>query len=175
MFHGVHGEYRWVESAAHSILDVLVHCPDAINNKGLVITAFAGGPSLPSDEEAQRGWRLKGSVLYIPETESPGQIPGEEFKEWYIFESTPCEREFAVFANYDWFTLGPAVASKPQANSRWDLRRIQRIFWQLLESSSPESYLSCGSRLIFVTRNPAYFSCVLKGLSARPGARAIGA
>ena len=175
MFHGFHGEYRWVESAAHGILDVLVHCPVAIDSKGLVITAFVGGPPLPSDEDAQRGWRLKGSVLYIPETESPGRIPSEAFREWYIFDSAPPEREFAVFANYDWFTLGPAIATKAQANSRWDLRRIQRIFWQLLESSSPESYLACGSRLIFVTRNPAYFSCVLKGLSARPNVRAAGA
>jgi hypothetical protein len=175
MFHGVHGEYRWVESAAHSILDVLVHCPSAVDSKGLVITAFAGGPPLPSDEDAQRGWRLKGSVLYIPQSESPVRIPSDDFREWYIFDSAPPQREFAVFANYDWFTLGPAIASKPQANSRWDLRRVQRIFWQLLETAQPESYLACGSRLIFVTRNPDYFHCVLKGLSARRRARAAGA
>jgi hypothetical protein len=131
-----------------------------------VITAFAGGPPLPSEEDTQRGWRLKGSVLYIPSTESQEQIPREAFKEWYIFNSPPPEREFAVFANYEWFTLGPAIASKPQANSRWDLRRTQRIFWQLLESASPESYLAYGHRLIFATQSQAHFSCVLKGLSA---------
>jgi hypothetical protein len=175
MFHGAHGEFRWVESARHSILDVLVHCPDAVDSKGLVITAFRGGPPLPSDEDLQRGWQLKGSVLYLPQTELPARLPVEDFREWYIFDSAPPQREFAVFANYDWFTLGPAIASKPQANSRWDLRRVQRIFWQLLETARPESYLACGSRLIFVTRNPEYFHCVLKGLSARPKTRAAGA
>jgi hypothetical protein len=175
MFHGFHGEYRWVESPAHSILDVLVHCPSTVDSKGLVITAFTGGPPLPSDEEAQRGWRLKGSALYIPQTESAARIPSDDFREWYIFDSAPPEREFAVFANYDWFTLGPAMASKPQANSRWDLQRVQRLFWQLMESAWPESYLAFGSRLIFVSRNPDYFHSVLKGLSARRRARAAGA
>lgn len=85
------------------------------------------------------------------------------FKEFYIFPSAPPQLEFAVFADYDRFTLGPAIAGKVQANSRWDLRRVQRIFWQLLEEAAPESYLACGSRLIFVTRKAAYFSCVLKG------------
>jgi hypothetical protein len=166
MFHGIHGEFRWLESAHHSIPEVLEKCPNLANGKGLVITAYAGGPPLPSEDDTQRGWRLKGSVLYLPNTETQEQIPREAFKEWYIFNSPPPEREFAVFANYDWFTLGPAIASKPQANSRWDLRRIQRIFWQVLESASPESYLACGNRLIFATQNQAYFSCVLKGLSA---------
>lgn len=164
MFHGVHGDFKWLESGAFGIQDVLKTCPHVVNNKGLVITAFAGGPLLPSEEDVERGWRLKGSVLYIPKGESVEQAPQEVFKEWYVFNSAPPEREFAVFANYDWFTLGPAIASKPQANSRWDLRRTQRIFWQLLESAWPESYLSCGSRLMFATRNPAYFSRVLNGM-----------
>jgi hypothetical protein len=171
MFHGVHGEFRWLESGAHKIEHVLKKCPELVNNKGLVVTAFASGPPLPSDEDTQRGWRLKGSVLYIPREESPSQVPLEVFKELYTFDGAPQEREFAVFVNYDWFTIGPALATNSQANSRWDLRRIQRIFWQLLETASPESYLACGKRLIFVTRNPAYFSCVLKGLGAPPKAQ----
>jgi len=166
MFHGFHGDFRWLESAAFGIQDVLRTCPHVAGDKGLVITAFASGPLLPSEEDVERGWRLKGSVLYIPKGESLEQVPQEVFKEWYVFNSAPPEREFAVFANYDWFTLGPAVASKPQANSRWDLRRTQRLFWQLLESAWPESYLAYGSRLMFATRNPAYFSRVLNGLGA---------
>ncbi len=174
MFHGVHGEFRWLESGAHRIEDVLKNCPDVVTGKGLVITTFAAGPHLPGEEDLQRGWRLKGPVLYIPAGESQAHIPQDAFREWYIFPSTPPEREFGVFANYDWFTLGPAIASKPQANSQWDLRRIQRIFWQLLEAVQPESYLAYGGRLMFVTRNPNYFSCVLKALGARPKPRAAG-
>jgi hypothetical protein len=174
MFHGVHGEFRWLESGAHRIQDVLRTSPDVVNGKALVITTFASGPLLPGEDDLQRGWRLKGSVLYIPAGESQAHIPKDFFREWYIFPSTPPEREFAVFANYDWFTLGPAIASKPQANSRWDLRRIQRIFWQLMETAQPESYLAYGTRLLFVTRNPAYFTCVLKALGVPPKSKTAG-
>jgi hypothetical protein len=175
MFHGVHGEFRWLESGAHRIEGVLQKCPELVSNKGLVITAFTSGPPLPSDEDLQRGWKLKGSVLYVPAQEPSSEVPLEVFKELYIFEETPIEQEFAVFVNYDWFTIGPAIATNTQANSRWDLRRIQRIFWQMLETAWPESYLACGKRLIFVTRNPAYFSCVLRGLSAPHKARTTSA
>jgi hypothetical protein len=175
MFHGVHGEFRWLESGAHKIDDVLRVCPEVVKNKGLVVTAFTSGPPLPSDEDLQRGWKLKGSVLYIPSQEASSQIPLEVFRELYIFQDTPAEREFAVFVNYDWFTIGPAIASDSQANSRWDLRRIQRIFWQLLDSVTPESYLACGRRLIFVTRNASHFGSVLRGLSALQKARSTTA
>lgn len=172
MFHGVHGDFRWLESGAHRIQDVLRHCPGLIDGKALAITAFVSGPLLPSEEDAQRGWRLKGSVLNIPAGEAPARIPHHVFKEWYIFPSTVPDRDFPVFADYDWFTLGPAIANRAQANSRWDLRRIQRMFWQLMESAQPESYLAYGNRLLFVTRNAAFFSCVLKGLGAPPRAKA---
>lgn len=171
MFHGVHGEFRWLESAAHSIQDVLGLCPELVTNKGMVVTSFDSGPLVPSDDELRRGWRLKGSVLHIPSVEAVPRIPHEIFDEWYIFPSAPPQREFAVFVNYDWFTLGPAIVSSAQSNSRWDLKRMQRLFWQLLETAAPESYLACRKRLIFATRNGAYFSTALRGLAAVQKAR----
>lgn len=173
MFHGVHGEFRWLESGSHRIHEVLKKCPDLVMGKGLVITAFTSG-SLPSAEQAQRNWERKDSTLFISAGHSPVQFSYEAFKESYIFPSTPPRREFAVFSNYDWFSLGPVIAGKVQANSRWDLRRVQRVFWQLLEEAAPESYLACSNRLIFVTRNPAYFSRVLKGLSEPRRAKTAG-
>jgi hypothetical protein len=49
---------------------------------------------------------------------------------------------------------------------------MRRLFWQEMEQAYPESYLSRGSQLIFVTRNPAYFSAVLRGLSQMVRTRA---
>jgi hypothetical protein len=175
MFHGVHGDFRWLESGSHRIHEVLKKCPDLVTGKGLVVTAFTSAAPSPRADQTERGRQDSDSGIYISAAQRPGQFPYEIFKEFYIFSSMPPQQELAPFSIYDWFTLGPAVAAKVQANSRWDLRRIQRTFWQQLEQAAPESYLACGSRLILVTRNSEYFSCVLNGLSKPSPAKAAGA
>lgn len=166
MFHGVHGEFRWLEASSHGIRDVLQVCPEVVAKKSLVITLFDSGPLEPTPRQMEQGWRLLDSAVYVPAVEDPTTIPSGACDEWYIFTSAPKERDFEVFIAYPWFTLGPASSSKVQAKTRWDLKRLQLIFWQEIETLGAESYLACGSRLIFVTRNADYFSKVLRGLSS---------
>jgi len=64
--------------------------------------------------------------------------------------------------------LGPAAMGPSQANASWDFKRLQRVFWQEMEAAAPESYISSRQKLIFASRNPAYFSAVLRGLSGAP-------
>ncbi len=54
----------------------------------------------------------------------------------------------------------------------FDLKRIQRLFWQEIEQANPESYLARGNRLKFVTQNSANFNLVLRGLSSLARLRA---
>ncbi|HZD93904.1 MAG TPA: hypothetical protein VE133_06595, partial [Candidatus Sulfotelmatobacter sp.] len=173
--HGVQGEYRWLETSAHPIYDLLHVCPAVAASKNIVITSFDSGPLQPTDEERQRGWKVHGRSIHIPVGENVSAIPFEIFDEWYIFSSEAPERDYKVFGKYDWFTLGPAQGMYSRSGIAFDLKRMQRWFWQEVERVGPESYLSCGNRLKFVTREPAYFNQVLRGLSSLARIRAKAA
>ena len=166
MFHGVQGEYRWLETSAHEIYDVLQVCPAVAANKNIVITAFDAGPLQLTSQEMQRGWRVSGRSVHIPVGDNLSAIPFEIFDEWYIFTMESPERDYRVFVKHDWFTLGPAQALYARNGNGFDLKRMQRWFWQEIEQARPESYLGRGSRLKFVTRNPEHFNQVLRGLSS---------
>jgi len=165
MFHGVHGEYRWLETTAHEIYDVLQVCPQVAANKNIVITSFDNGPLQPTAEEFARGWRVFGRSVHIPVGENVSAIPFEIFDEWYIFPIESPLTDYKVFVNYEWFTLGPAQALYSRSGNAFDLRRMQRLFWQEIERVSPETYLARGQRLKFITREPDLFHRVLRGLT----------
>jgi hypothetical protein len=59
-----------------------------------------------------------------------------------------------------------------RTGNAFDLKRMQRWFWQELEESNPESYLGRGTRLKFVSRNPEHFNTVLRGLTSLARTRA---
>ncbi|HEU4416635.1 MAG TPA: hypothetical protein VFT65_17730 [Candidatus Angelobacter sp.] len=172
MFHGVQGDYRWLETSAHEIYDVLQVCPDVAANRNVVITAVDSGHLQPTSQEFQRGWQVVGRSVYIPVGENVSAIPFELFDEWYIFNEEAPQRDYKVFVKFDWFTLGPAQAVYSRSGSAFDLRRMQKWFWQELERCNPESYLGRGSRLKFVSRNPDHFNRVLRGLSSLAKLRA---
>jgi len=172
MFHGVHGDYRWLETSAHEIYDVLHVCPAVVAAKHVVITSSGSGPLQPTEEERRRGWRVHGNSVHIPVGENVSAIPFEVFHEWYIFSADSPLRDYKVFVKSDWFTLGPAQALYPRSGTGFDLKRMQRWFWQEIERVHPESYLACGQNLKFVTREAAHFNQVLRGLSSLARARA---
>lgn len=166
MFHGVNGEFRWLEATGQTLEDVLRICPEVVAGKNLVITLFDGGPLELTPRQTEQGWRLLDSVVHVPKVENPATLPTSSCDEWYIFPATPANQDFEVFVAYPWFTLGPTGAVKAQPNTRWDLKKLQRIFWQDMETMEPETYMACSNRLIFVTRNADNFSKVLRGVSA---------
>ena len=166
MFHGVHGDYRWLETTAHEIYDVLQVCPDVAANKHIVITSFDSGVLQPTAEEFDRGWRVYGRSVHIPVGSNVSAIPFEIFDEWYIFASESPLTDYKAFVKYEWLTLGPAQVLYSRSGSAFDLKRMQRLFWQEIEHVGPETYLSRGQRLKFVTREPELFHRVLRGLTA---------
>jgi hypothetical protein len=166
MFHGVYGDFRWLEASGHDLGDVLRICPEAVAEKNLVITLFDGGPLELTPRQLEQGWHPLDSVVHVPTVENPATLPTGSCDEWYVFPSAPTTQEFEVFVAYPWFTLGPASSIKAQPNTRWDLKKLQRIFWLEMETLEPETYMACNGRLIFVTRNAANFSKVLRGVSA---------
>lgn len=175
MFHGVQGDYRWLETSAHEIYDVLQVCPAVAANKNIVITSFRAGPLSLTSEEMQRGWRVSGSALHIPVGSNVSAIPFEIFDEWYIFSGDAQERDYKSFVKHDWFTLGPAQAVYSRNGSAFDLRRMQRWFWQEMDAARPEAYLARGNRLKFVTSHAEQFNTVLRGLSSLAKSRARSA
>src|SRR5262249_3700923 len=130
MFHGVHDEYRWLETSAHEIYDVLHICPAVAANRNIVITSFDAGTLQPTDDEFRRGWRVSGRSVHIPVGANVSAIPFEVFDEWYIFSTDSPDIDFKVYVKYDWFTLGPAQALYTRNGNTIDLRRMQRLFWQ---------------------------------------------
>jgi len=172
MFHGFQGEYRWLESVSHGIDDILRFCPDVAIGRSWAVTSFDQARLTSVAEENLQSCQVSLSALLIPPVEDLSQIPHGAFHEWYTFTGPVPQRKFHSFIRHDWFTLGPAAANRFQARTVWDFKRLQRLFWQEIEASSAESYIASGQRLVFVTRNPSYFSAVLRGLggaSAKTG------
>jgi len=149
--------------------------PAVAANKNIVITAFDSAPLQPTSEEMQRGWRVSGRSVHIPLGNNISSIPFEIFDEWYIFSGDARDRDYKVFVKEDWFTLGPAQSLYTRNGNAFDLRRMQRLFWQEIEQVAPESYLARGSRLKFVTRNSDHFNLVLRGLGSLAKMRARAA
>lgn len=168
MFHGFQGEYRWLESVSHGIDDVLRVCPDVAVGKSWAVTAFDEKRLKAVADESLQSWQVSGSALLVPPIEDISHAPSDIFHEWYTFPDAVPQRKFHTFVCHDWFTLGPAAANRFQARNVWDFRRMQRLFWQEMEAAAPESYIACRERLIFATRNPAYFSIVLRALGGAP-------
>lgn len=175
MFHGSHGSFRWVESPAHKAQDVLQLCPESVLGKYLVITAFDPGKITAMAQESLRAWRVEGSALYVPPSADLLEIPYDVFNEWFIFTAAPAQQKLESFMTSSWFTLGPCLSGNADRATQWEIKRAQRAFWQLLESANPESYLACGTRLIFATRSVPYFSAVLRHISAPRRARSASA
>lgn len=168
MFHGFQGEYRWLESVSHGVEDVLRVCPDVAMGKSWAVTAFDQEKLKAVADENLLSWQVSGSALLIPPIEDIAQVPSDIFHEWYTFTGTVPQRKFHTFVRHAWFTLGPAAANRFQARNVWDFKRMQRLFWQEMEAAAPESYIASRERLIFATRNPSYFSVVLRELGGAP-------
>jgi hypothetical protein len=175
MFHGSHGSFRWVESPLHKTQDVLQVCPEVVLGKHLVITAFDAGRITAVEQESLRTWRVEGSALYVPPPVDLLEVPYDAFSEWFIFEDVPGKQRLESFMGSSWFTLGPCLSGNADRATQWEIKRTQRAFWQVLESANPQSYLACGNRLIFVTRNDPYFTAVLRRMSTPHRARSASA
>jgi hypothetical protein len=168
MFHGFQGDYRWLESISHGIDDLLRVCPEAAAGKSWAVTAFDQDRLNAVAEDDFQSWQVSGSALLIPPLDDLHQLPHNIFQELYTFTAAVPQRKFHTFIRHDWFTLGPTAANRFQARNVWDFKRMQRLFWQEMEAISPESYIASGQRLIFATRNPLYFTAVLRGLGGAP-------
>lgn len=168
MFHGFQGEFRWLESVSHGIDDVLRVCPEVVIGKSWAVTAFDKEKLAVGLDDNLQSWQVSGSALLIPPVADLSQAPQNVFSEWYTFSGAVPQHKFHTFTRHHWFSLGPAAMGPSQANTSWDFKRMQRLFWQEMEAAAPESYISSGQRLIFASRNPAYFSAVLRGLSRAP-------
>jgi hypothetical protein len=110
----------------------------------------------------QRGWRVSGRSVHIPVGENVSSIPFEIFDEWYIFSAEAPERDYKVFVKHDWFTLGPAQALYSRSGNAFDLKRMQRWFWQELEKIR---ILPGPRQPPEVFKPPGIFHIVLRGLS----------
>ena len=168
MFHGFNGDYRWLESVSHSMEDVMRVCPDVAIGKSWAVTSFDQEKLRAVAGENLESWQVSGSALLIPPVTDISQVPCQVFSELFTFAGAVPQHNFQTFIGNDWFTLGPAAANRAQARNIWDFKRMQRLFWQEMEAAAPESYVAAGQRLIFATRNPSYFTVVLRGLSGAP-------
>lgn len=148
--------------------DILRVCHEAAAGKSWAVTAFDQEKFNTVTDDTLQIWQVSGSALLIPPMEDLNQFPHKIFKEFYTFTGAVPHRKFHTFIRHDWFTLGPAAANRFQARNVWDSKRMQRLFWQEMESAQPESYIAAGQRLIFATRNPLYFSTLLRGLGGIP-------
>ena len=141
---GHHQGYYWAQwDGAGVVFSTLLHrLPDIALGRYLINTSYDSG-SLPlSDEEQQQGWYSLGDLTYSPPISDVLAIPHDQFDEWLVFPEPKEIHSWKPLVNYSGFSLIDP-----------DYEPFQRELWSQIEVVRPESYLSDGDRLIFVTCN----------------------
>lgn len=144
VFSGERDDYSWVEwdSRAPSLRDLLEAFPKIVMGRYLVNTSFDSG-SLPlTESESADGWDKYSRLALSPVITSLSQIPFDQYDEWYVFESSRRFDDHEVFVNYGGFSL----------HTELYLDATER-FWRQLSIIEPETYLSEGDNLLFVTKD----------------------
>jgi hypothetical protein len=176
---GTHAGYHWLTSDRHTISDIVKLCPDAIIGRYLAVTSTDSGE--PRWAERLAGWSCRGSGGYSPRIESLDGIVYQRggpdsagFDEWWTFESphdlgevirdeNPWDEEvmarpgrFLAFVNFYFY---PDERHRETEHSLWP------EFWGQIVKHQPESYISDGEVVTFVTKNPGLFEAVRAGFA----------
>ncbi|MBP3959723.1 hypothetical protein J8F10_31130 [Gemmata sp. G18] len=143
---------------------MLKECRAYFHNQFIAITSFDSGPLILSEDERELGWDSETGVAFIPPMTSIP--PSAEWDEWYLFPARPAPELFKgheVFVNYSNFGLYDPEeivgAAKPGDDlAQWAgavnwVREMQSRFWEQLARLKPETFISDGGKLVFVTKN----------------------
>lgn len=146
IFTGAHNQYHWIEWKDGYLWDLLDEFPQVVLGHFLVNTSFDSGSLTLSSQQLEWGWRRQGEFTLIPPLPFIEHLATDMFDEWYFFSNgNPIDR-CKVFVNHCGFSL-----QNP------DHRTMQDEFWTQLERLQPESYLSEGDKLIYVTKDESLF------------------
>jgi hypothetical protein len=165
---GQRGNYFWLDDASLFIGDLLRLIPEVVVGKYLIVTSFDSGPLRLENADFQRGWLQHDELAINPSVMSTGDMPYDEWDEWYVFRKPPLLEDFAVFVNYGSFCLqDPAqLFAEGESSELLNLTRdLQRSFWDQLELKAPESYVACGNRLMVATRSPDLYEGLVELLA----------
>jgi hypothetical protein len=165
---GSHGSYEWLVTDQQ--FDLLEICPEVVLGKYLAITSIDSGELVPTEKELAAGWQSRRKIAYSPQIQTIGEVPRDEWDEWYIFDhptdvgtshlqenifEVPQGRgHVSVFVNYGFALHKPAMES------------LAALFWQQMEWIRPESYVADSNYLNFVTSNKALFAHVHQAVEA---------
>ena len=166
---GSRGSFFWLTTPEYELNDLITSCPEVVLNKYIAVTSFDSGPLVPDKDETIAGWQSREGIAYSPKVQSVDKLPHEIYDEWYvfktprdlghlyegnIFETTMKAGQVAVFVNY-----GPGFSLK---NS--DAKYLTDLFWLQLELIRPETFISDGDLLNFVTCDEQIFVAVRAAL-----------
>jgi len=162
---GSRGGYFWLTTADYTLHDVITSCPQIVVGKYIAITSFDSGSLVPNEDEIVAGWQSRGGIAYSPKVESVEKLPHDLYDEWYvfksprdlghlyegnIFETLMTAGQVAVFVNY-----GPGFSLKSS-----EAKDLMDLFWLQLGLIQPESFISDGDLLNFVTSDDQLFDSV---------------
>ena len=166
---GSRGSFFWLTATEYQLHDVITSCPEVVLSKYIAVTSFDSGSLVPNEDETVAGWQSRGGIAYSPKVESVDKLPHDVYDEWYvfnaprdlghlyqgnIFETSMKAGQVAAFVNY-----GPGFSLK---NS--EAKDLTDLFWLQLERIRPQTFISDGDILNFVTCDKQIFAAVCAAL-----------
>jgi hypothetical protein len=178
---GTHGEYSWLASTEHYMVDLVRLCPDIVVGRYLVVTEIDSGTPWLTETQQARKWRLQGGMAYSPRIATVEELfyqrdgldtPG--FDEWYVFdaprelgeillgnpslpENAPKPGRLLTFVG--WLSFMPD-SSDPGSHSP------SEMFWRQMEWIRPDVYVSDGDKALnLVCRSRELLDSVCERLS----------
>lgn len=173
---GQFGDYHWLVTRRFDLQQMLDTCQEAFLHKCLVVSAFDSGSLAPTAAELRAGWKVAGRLAILPVVHAVGELPHDQYDEWYVFAFPTSPEIPETFINYGGFTLEPISVRREleraqnSVGAQADVKMIQQraekqqelldLFWAQLERVHPETYIGDGDNFILVTTDSQLFEKV---------------
>jgi len=159
---GTHGVYTWFQVKNNYLTTLIDSIPELVVGKYVAIASYEGEHYKLRSGEIKSGWQQINDIALSPVVKQAGDLPNNQFDEWYIFSKLIPFIIKESFINYGGFSLSkrkmdnpflPAAYKKQLTENSTLADDRESRFWKQIELVEPETYIAENEKLIVVTRN----------------------
>lgn len=163
-YSGEHQNFHWLESNLINLREIISILPEIFVGKFLMITHFDGHSYQLNNIDENRGWKKINNLTYT-ELISQNTLKMnicDNYDQWVLLRQFRQIDPVDAFVNFEYFSLidwdMEATYLKDDDEKRFinnyqeKRSRVLMNFWDQIKIINPETFVSDGSKFIYVTR-----------------------
>lgn len=162
---GQYQDFYWIETNEINLTDLVLKLPELFLGKYLIIISFDGGTYTIKNEELSSGWKYLNGMTYteIITKRTLHRKLSDNHDQWVLLENNRIIDTMINFVNYTYFSLIDWDKEINYLEDEDDQNFIKRFekersklrerFWEQINIINPLTFISDGSKLIFVTKD----------------------